>query len=122
MESDPEPPAHAVPSSPAGLSSPSTDLNPSSVTSDPLEEIRSEVDRIIEDEALDKVTALRVAQLFHRMETLLRYECNKRDRHILETRNDLEMSRMQGELDRMVRRQTTMETPPDLSRGRSVRR
>ena len=97
---------------------------PSDVTipMDPLEEIRGEVERILEDPALDKMTSIRVAQLFHRMETLLRYECNKRDRHILETRNDLEMTRMQGELDRLVRRQTTIEASPDLSRARSIRR
>ena len=95
-----------------------------STAMDPLEELRNEVTSVVEDEHIEKATAVRVAQIFHRMETLLRYECNKRDRQVLETRNDLEMTRLQNELDRMARRQTleAATPPPDFGRSRSVRR
>lgn len=109
---------------PPSFAPPPADYEAASATVDPLEELRSEVSAVVEDESLDKSTALRVAQLFHRMETLLRYECNKRDRQVLETRNDLEMTRLQNEVDRMARRQTleTAAAPPDFARTRSIRR
>ena len=83
---------------------------PSDVTipMDPLEEIRGEVERILEDPALDKMTSIRVLSCSIEWRHSLDMSATRGSRY-WETRNDLEMTRMQGELDRMVRRQTTIE-------------
>lgn len=47
-----------------------------------LEDVRNQASTLANNEVLDKTSALSVMHLFHAMETLLRYECTRRDRKI----------------------------------------
>lgn len=85
---------------------PTLDVQPPSLT---LDTIRTSAARLAASEALDKTTALALMNLFHAMENLLTYECNLRDRMIIETRTTLERTRLEGELDRLARRHTLDE-------------
>ena len=71
-----------------------------------LEGVRAVTNELVESTVLDKDTALRVMHIFHSMETLLRYECAKRDRRVCDVTAELERTRLHSELDRLARRHT----------------
>ena len=74
-----------------------------------LEDIRSGIDAVVTSDKLDKESALLVTGLFHMMESLMRYECNLRDRKLVELRGALELARVRAELARLT--QQTPSTP-----------
>ena len=78
-----------------------------------LEEIRRGIDAVASSDKLDKDSALQVTGLFHSMESLMRYECNLRDRMLVEMKSALELATVKGELARMAQ-QTAQdyEHPP----------
>lgn len=90
-----------------------------------LDEVRRGVLDLAASDQLDKASALAVTRLFHAMETLLKHECTTRDRALAETRNELERTMLQNELDRMARRRTLDEQQivgEPTPRGRTTRR
>ena len=76
-----------------------------------LEDIRSGIDAVVTSDKLDKESALLVTDLFHMMESLMRYECNLRDRRLVELRGELELTRVRAELARLT--QQMPSTPID---------
>lgn len=71
-----------------------------------LETIRRRVDALAASDKLDKESALQVTGLFHSMESLLCYECNIRDRRLLELKSSLELAQVKEELAHAARQCT----------------
>ena len=68
--------------------------------------IKQNMETLVQDQAVDKVTALEITRLFFQLETLLIHEKHARIQETTALRNEVEMARMRAELDRLARRQT----------------
>ena len=89
-----------------------------------IETIRNGVDQLAESQSLDKDSALAMTRLFHSLETLMRYECTRRDAQISKMESELERARIQHELDRIANAQyhqphLGVEATPMRSRSKS---
>lgn len=67
-----------------------------------MEDLRQELRAATRD--MEKESALTVERIFHSMETLLLYECTRRDKKLADAR--LHKVQLEGQIDRMVRQST----------------
>lgn len=116
MEEDSPPFSEYVPCEPdASVHRDGRLAHPSRPSVTDLEDIRRGIEAVVTSDKLDKESALVVTGLFHMMESLMRYECNLRDRKLLELRGALELERVRAELARLT--QQMPSTPTDEGGG-----
>ena len=71
-----------------------------------LPSLKKRLEVLVNDEKVEKNTALNITRLFHEFETYMLAEFKTKDELCIEMCNKLEKERLQHELDRMARRQT----------------
>lgn len=71
----------------------------------------SKVNELATSDKLDKDSALAMTRLFHALETLMRFECARRDARISKMESELERTHVQHELDRITNAKIQAQLP-----------
>lgn len=87
-----------------------------------MEDIRREIEALVEGDVLDKATSLTITRLFHSTCMILERERHRRESEVVKVRTELEHTRLQNEVDRLVRSRTVEELPIVPSKAPTTRR